>query len=90
MASFEQAFSEMERAAASTAKSAAALAKLAKALEKAAKDGNIAAAKRAQANMDEAMSTLRQEVANSVESGPLERKKSSSTSMRVTPKNCAQ
>ena len=70
MASFEQAFSEMERAAASTAKSAAALAKLAKALEKAAKDGNIAAAKRAQANMDEAMSTLRQEVANSVESWP--------------------
>ena len=70
MASFEQAFSEMERAAATTAKSAADLAKLAKALEKAAKDGNISAAKRAQVSMDEAMSTLRQEVANSVESWP--------------------
>ena len=70
MASFEQAFSEMEKAAASTAKSAADLAKLARALEKAAKDGNIAAAKRAQASMDEAMSALRQEVANSVESWP--------------------
>ena len=70
MASFEQAFSQMERAAASTAKSAADLAKLARALEKAAKDGNIAAAKRAQASMDEAMSALRQEVANSVESWP--------------------
>ncbi len=70
MASFEQAFSEMERAAATTAKSAANLARLAKALEKAAKDGNIAAAKRAQASMDEAVSALRQEVANSVDSWP--------------------
>ncbi len=70
MGSFEQAFGDMERAAASTAKSAADLAKLAKALEKAAKDGNIAAAKRAQASMDAALNALRQEVANSVESWP--------------------
>ena len=70
MAGFEQAFGDMERAAASTAKSAADLTKLAKALEKAAKDGNIAAAKRAQASMNEALNALRQEVANSVESWP--------------------
>ena len=70
MESFEQAFSDMERAAASTAKSAAGLARLAKALEKAAKDGNIAAAKRAQASMDEALNALRQEVANSVGAWP--------------------
>ena len=70
MAGFEQAFNDMEKAAASTAKSAADLVKLAKALEKAAKDGNIAAAKRAQTGMDEALNALRQEVANSVESWP--------------------
>ena len=70
MVSFEQAFSDMERAAASTAKSATDLTRLARALEKAAKDGNIAAAKRAQRNMSEAINALRQEVANSVESWP--------------------
>ena len=70
MVSFEQAFSDMEKAAASTVKSAADLTKLARALEKAAKDGNIAAAKRAQNSMSEALSALRQEVANSVESWP--------------------
>ena len=70
MVSFEQAFSDMEKSAASTVKSAADLTKLARALEKAAKDGNIAAAKRAQHNMSEALNALRQEVANSVESWP--------------------
>ena len=70
MVSFEQAFSDMEKAAASTVKSAAELTKLARALEKAAKDGNIAAAKRAQHSMSEALNALRQEVANSVESWP--------------------
>ena len=70
MVSFEQAFSDMEKAAASTAKSAADLTKLARALEKAAKDGNIAAAKRVQHSMNEAIGALRQEVANSVESWP--------------------
>ena len=55
MVSFEQAFSDMEKAAASTVKSAAELTKLARALEKAAKDGNIAAAKRAQHSMSEAL-----------------------------------
>ena len=70
MASFEQAFGDMEKAAASTAKSATDLTKLARALEKAAKDGNIAAAKRAQQGMSDALNALRQEVANSVESWP--------------------
>ena len=70
MVSFEQAFSDMEKSAASTVKSAADLTKLARALEKAAKDGNIAAAKRAQQGMREALSALRQEVSNSVESWP--------------------
>lgn len=70
MASFEQAFSDMEKAAASTARSASELAKQARALEKAAKDGSIAAARRAQQNMGEAINALRQEVANSVASWP--------------------
>ena len=70
MISFEQAFSDMEKSAASTVKSAADLTRLARALEKAAKDGNIAAAKRAQQGMNEALNALRQEVTNSVESWP--------------------
>ena len=70
MGSFEQAFSDMEKAAASTVKSAADLAKLARTLEKAGKDGNIAAARRAQQGLSEALNALRQEVANSVESWP--------------------
>ena len=71
MVSFEQAFSDMEKSAASTVKSAADLTKLARALEKAAKDGNIAAAKRAQHSMSEALNALRQEVRQlSVESWP--------------------
>ena len=70
MASFEQAFSDMEKAAASTAKSAAELTKQARALEKAAKDGSIAGARRAQQSMAEAINALRQEVANAVESWP--------------------
>ncbi len=72
MGSFEQAFSDVERAAASTAKSAADLGKLAKALEKAAKDGNIAAIKRAQARLDNALNALRQETANAVAAWPLQ------------------
>lgn len=70
MVSFEQAFSDTEKAAASTAKSATDLTRLARALEKAAKDGNIAAVRRAQKAMSDAIDALRQEVANSVESWP--------------------
>ena len=72
MASFEQAFSDMEKAAASTARSAAELTKQARALEKAAKEGSIAGARRAQQSMAEAINALRQEVANAVESWPYE------------------
>ncbi len=48
MDSFEQAFSDTERAATSTLQSAAGLVSLAKQLQKAAKEGNIAAIKRVQ------------------------------------------
>ena len=48
MDSFEQAFSDTERAAISTQKSATALVTLAKQLQKAAKEGNIAEIKRLQ------------------------------------------
>ncbi len=48
------------------------LTRLTRALEKAAKEGNIAAAKRAQRSMSEAINSLRREVANSVESWPFE------------------
>ncbi len=74
MGSFEQAFSEVERAAASTAKSAGDLAKLAKTLEKAAKDGNIAAIKRAQGRLEDALNALRQEAANASDSWPFQEK----------------
>lgn len=72
MGSFEQAFSDVERAANSTAKSAADLGKLAKVLEKAAKDGNIAGMKRAQARLEGAVNALRQETANAARAWPLE------------------
>ena len=72
MGSFEQAFSDVERAAAATAKSAADLGKLAKALEKAAKDGNIAAIKREQGRLSGALGALRQEVANASDSWPFQ------------------
>lgn len=74
MGSFEQAFSEVERAAASTAKSAGDLVKLAKTLEKAAKDGNIAAIKRAQGRLEAALTALGQESANAVDSWPFQEK----------------
>ncbi len=74
MGSFEQAFSEVERAAASTARSAGDLAKLAKALEKAAKEGNIAAIKRGQSRLGEALNALRQEAANAGDSWPFQEK----------------
>ena len=70
MESFERAFSDTERAAASTQKSAAALAKLAKQLEKAAKEGNIGTIKRLQGRVNADLNTLRQEVANAVETWP--------------------
>ena len=70
MNSFEQVFSDTERAAASTQKSAADLAKLARQLQKAAKEGNIAAIKRLQGRFNSDLDVLRQEVANAVATWP--------------------
>ena len=64
MTTFEQAFSDTERAADSALKSAGAVNRHARALTRAAKAGNIAAVKRAQSDLDEAMKALRQEVDN--------------------------
>lgn len=72
MLSFELAFSDTERAADSTLKSAANLIKQVRALKKAAQTGNIAAVKRSQDRLDEALGTLRQEVANTTSSWPFE------------------
>ena len=62
--SFERAFSDTERAADSTLKSAADLMKQVRALKKAAHEGNIAAIKRAQRGIYDALSVLRQDVDN--------------------------
>ena len=64
MTTFEQAFSDTERAADSALKSAGVVNRHARALMRAAKAGNIAAVKRAQSDLDEAMKALRQEVDN--------------------------
>ena len=50
------------------------LARLAKALEKAAKDGNIAAIKRAQSRLEDALNALRQEATNASDSWPFQEK----------------
>ena len=62
--SFEQAFSDTERAADSTLKSAADLMRQVRALKKASQTGNIAAVRRSQDRLDDALNALRQEVAN--------------------------
>ena len=72
MVSFEQAFSDTERAADSTLKSAADLVKQVRSLKKAAQTGNIAAVKRSQDRLDEALSALRQEVDNASSSWPFD------------------
>ena len=70
MDSFEEAFSDTERAANSALKSATDLAKQIRALQKAAKEGNITAIKRSSKNINTALGALRQEVANAVEVWP--------------------
>ena len=72
MNTFEQGFSDTERAADSTLKSAADLAKLARQLQKAARDGNITAIKRSQCKLEASLGDLRQAVANAVRSWPFE------------------
>ena len=70
MISFEEAFGDTERAADSTLKSATDLTKQARALKKAAQTGNIAAIKRAQGGIHEALSILAQDVENASSSWP--------------------
>ncbi len=70
MNSFEQAFTDTERAADSTLKSATDLVKLARQLQKAAKEGNITALKRAQGRLETQLSDLRQTVANAAQAWP--------------------
>ena len=70
MISFEEAFGDTERAADSTLKSATDLTKQARALRKAAQTGNIAAIKRAQGGIHEALSILAQDVENASSSWP--------------------
>ncbi len=72
VASFEQAFSDTERAADSTLKSAADLMKQVRLLKKASQTGNIAAIRRSQDRLDDALNALRQEVANTSSSWTFE------------------
>lgn len=72
MDSFEQAFSDMERAAAATVASAGDLIRLAKQLQKASKEGNIAAMKRVQGRLDAASKSLDQTVANAMQFWPFQ------------------
>ncbi len=68
MISIEQAFSDTERAGESARKSATGLATRARALARAAKEGNIAAIRREQGRLAEALSSLQQEVQNAASS----------------------
>ena len=70
MISLEQAFSESERTGESVRKSATGLATRAKALARAAKEGNIAAVRREQGRLVEALNSLQQEVQNAASSWP--------------------
>lgn len=70
MSGFEKGFADTERAATSTAKSAADVVKFARQLERAAKTGSINAVRKAQSDLNAALATLRQEVANATEAWP--------------------
>ena len=70
MISLEQAFSDTERAAESALKAARDLGTQARALQRAAKSGNIAAIRREQNRLAEALSSLQQEVQNAASSWP--------------------
>ena len=68
MISLEQAFSDTENAAGTALKAARGLTTQARALERAAKTGNIAAIKREQKRLTEALNVLQQEVQNAAAS----------------------
>ncbi len=67
MDTFEQAFSDTEKAADSALNAVKGMEKLAKALQKAAKEGNISAIKKACSNLKDARGSLSQTVTNAVE-----------------------
>ena len=64
MVTFEQAFTDTERAAEAARKSAASVVSQAKALAKAAQGGDIAGIRRGQEKLNQALTALRQEVSN--------------------------
>ncbi len=64
MSTFEQAFDDTERAAEAARKSATNVAAQARALVKAARSGNIAGVRRSQEKLEEAMTSLGDEVSN--------------------------
>ena len=70
MSTFEQAFSDAERAAFSVAKAAASLQAIAKQMQKAAQEGNITNLKRASERLNQATALARQEVSTAVGSWP--------------------
>lgn len=72
MDSFEQAFSDTERAAKSTLDSAGELIRLVKQLQEASREGNLVAMKRTQGRLNDALGTLGQTVANAVQAWPFQ------------------
>ena len=70
MVGFEQGFADTEKAAASTLKSTSDVARAARALERAAKTGSINSIRRSQADLNEALRALTQEVDNAAQSWP--------------------
>ena len=72
MVSFEQAFSDTERAAESVIKSAGDLARHARALKKAAQEGNVARIKRAQRGIEEALDALGQDTSEASSTWPFQ------------------
>ena len=72
MPTFEQAFNDIEDASASTLKSVAELSKLVRQMNKEAQRGNVAAIKRTQSNLNDALRVLQQEVRNAISLWPFE------------------
>ncbi len=72
MTGFERGFADTERAANATVKSAGNVARSARALEKAAKTGNINALRKAQSELNTALSVLRQEIDNATQAWPFQ------------------
>lgn len=72
MTGFEKGFADTERAANLTVQSAGNVVRSAKALEKAAQTGNINALRKAQSDLNAALSALRQEVDNATHAWPFQ------------------